>query len=80
MKRTDLCPNGPYILVGEGEEGKNEGGREERERKLQVVVTNDKIKTEQYKRVMMGYVCLAPLNWEVRDIFSEEVTFRLRFR
>lgn len=32
------------------------GGREEIERKLQVVVTNDKIKTEQYKRVMMGYV------------------------
>ena len=56
------------------------GGREEIERKLQVVVTNDKIKTEQYKRVMMGYGCLAPLNWEVRDIFSEEVTFRLRFR
>ena len=28
----------------------------------------------------MGYVCLAPLNWEVRDIFSKEVTFRLRFR
>ena len=25
VKRTDLCPNGPYILVGEGEEGKNEG-------------------------------------------------------
>ena len=50
------------------------GGREERERKLQVVVTNDKIKTGQYKRLMMGCVCLALKRGG--DIQVEMMTFR----
>lgn len=85
MKRTNLCPHGPYILVGERMPGGRKKGESKDKEKKFTDSNNciDENKTGHFNRVMGGggdggRGGLASLDWEIRDGLSEEATFGMR--